>query len=117
MASFPRDTPASANDIGGASVPDTDEGTLLDNTPPGEDIAGADLSKGTASAGATDTSLPGTSRADLARGFSTLEEPDPPDPFNDDTGTESLELSEPKANQPWTEDEGGFLKRPHGMER
>lgn len=74
-----------------------------------------------AAEGASGGALHGASRADLSRGFSRLDEAESPDPINAIFGgasRQSGEMHEGPTNDVFTEhDAGGFLKRPHGLER
>lgn len=76
-----------------------------------------------AAEGASGGALGNASRGDLARGFTPLSEAEDPDPYLDVIAGEQPSKTEngmhdgPK-NEIWTEHEtGGFLKRPHGLER
>jgi hypothetical protein len=75
-----------------------------------------------AAEGASGGALGGASRSDLSRGYTRLDEAESPDPFMSMFPGESSEakgkLHEGPTNEIFTEhDAGGFLKRPHGLER
>lgn len=68
--------------------------------------------------GASGGALAGASRADLARGFTPLHDADRPDPFAFPGEGDAGRMGEGPFNEIFTEhDAGGFLERPHGLER
>jgi hypothetical protein len=70
-----------------------------------------------AAEGASGGALDGASRGDLSRGYTKLGEP-PSSEGEFPEGGLMLEGDDRDTNQIWTEgDAGGFLKRPHGLER
>lgn len=70
-----------------------------------------------AAEGASGGALARASRGDLSQGFSRLDDAGTPDPF-DFVDDAAGELHEGPQNEIFTErDAGGFLKRPHGLER